>query len=187
MGTKSDIYFPLYKLTNLRTGESWQTRGLKPILRLAGLSEKTPSNSLKKSKKWKLDHLEDPLEWDESSYRQGLYKKTKHRYKDYEARKLLRDPLFEKRKKARLNKWKNFDGSQFTAEQHEAMLQLPCSACGSKTKICVDHDHNTMFVRGSLCVKCNLALGYVDDSVDKLYKLIEYLQNHNRMANNVKN
>ena len=187
MGKKSEIYYPLYRLTNTITNESWEARGVKPILKLAGLSPSTPSGQLKRSKKWKLEHLEDPLEWDESSYRQGLYKKTKHRYKTYEERKLLRDPLFERRKKSRLNKWKNVDGSQFTAEQHESMLQHPCLVCGSITKICVDHDHSTMVVRGTLCVKCNLALGYVNDSVDKLRKLIDYLENHNRMINNVKN
>lgn len=186
MGKKSEVYYPLYRLTNTKTNEYWEARGLKPVLNLAGLSSSTPSNQLKKSKKWKLEHLEDPLEWDESSYRQGLYKKTKHRYKTYEERKLLRDPLYEKRKRGRLNGWKNLNGSQFTAEQHDAMLQLPCSVCGSKDKIGVDHDHNTMFVRGPLCLKCNLSLGYVDDSVDRLEKLIYYLQNHKRMINNVK-
>jgi len=187
MGKKSDIYYPLYRLTNTKTNQYFEARGIKPLLILAGLSPLTPSSQLKKSRKWKLEHLEDPLEWDESSYRQGLYKKTKHRYKTYEERKFLRDPLYERRKKCRLNGWKNLDGSQFTAEQHNSMLQLPCSICNSTTRICVDHDHITMFVRGTLCSKCNLALGYVDDSVDILQKLIEYLQVHSRKLNNGKN
>lgn len=185
MGKKSDVYYPLYRLTNVKTNECWEARGIKPLLSLAGLSSRTPSNQIKKSKKWRLEHLEDPLEWDESSYRQGLYKKTKHRYKTYEERKLLRDPLYERRKRTRLNGWKNLDGTQFTAEQHDAMLQQSCNVCGTNIKLGVDHDHTTMFVRGTLCVKCNLALGYVDDSVDKLEKLIDYLKKHNRMVNNV--
>jgi hypothetical protein len=75
-----------------------------------------------------------------------------------------------------LRGWINKDGSQFTAEQHDSMLQKSCQACGSTHRVCVDHDHNTMIVRGTLCSKCNLALGHVDDSVDRLQALIQYLK-----------
>lgn len=40
----------------------------------------------------------------------------------------------------------------------------------------LDHDHETLFVRGLLCRNCNVALGLVKDSVDVLQNLIEYLQ-----------
>lgn len=67
---------------------------------------------------------------------------------------------------------------------YSAMLEAQgglCAANGcSETlfggKLCVDHDHATGKVRGLLCHGCNLALGKVHDSVEKLKGLISYLE-----------
>lgn len=40
----------------------------------------------------------------------------------------------------------------------------------------IDHDHKTGVIRGLLCVKCNMGLGYFDDSEHSLQSAIEYLQ-----------
>ena len=40
---------------------------------------------------------------------------------------------------------------------------------------CIDHNHITGKVRGILCKRCNLALGYVNDNPKTLSNLIEYL------------
>ena len=42
----------------------------------------------------------------------------------------------------------------------------------------VDHCHKTNKVRGLLCSSCNSALGMVNDSIDTLSNLIEYLNEH---------
>ena len=54
-----------------------------------------------------------------------------------------------------------------------------CPGCGSPLesgfKTHVDHCHVTGRVRGLLCKECNLALGNVNDSIDVLRNLIQYL------------
>lgn len=59
---------------------------------------------------------------------------------------------------------------------YDAMVQLGCAACGSTERIHIDHDHKTGKVRGALCSPCNLALGHVDDSPERLEALIRYLR-----------
>lgn len=178
MPQRGEQYFPKYRLTNMKTGEVWEARGLRVVLKLAGLSPKTPSVQIHKSKKWKLEEIAPPKEWDQQTYRRELYKRTKNRYPLYEQKKLAADPLYERRKLARLRGWKNADGSQFTAEQHEAMLMRPCAICGRDRDVVVDHDHSTNVVRDTLCRKCNLALGHADDNLEKLLKMVEYLRKH---------
>lgn len=51
-----------------------------------------------------------------------------------------------------------------------------CEICGSKRKICFDHDHKTGEFRGWLCWYCNCALGFVRDDVTILEKMIKYLK-----------
>ena len=44
--------------------------------------------------------------------------------------------------------------------------------------LAIDHDHATGKVRKLLCGACNSALGYVEDSIEKLQQLINYLIEH---------
>jgi hypothetical protein len=53
-----------------------------------------------------------------------------------------------------------------------------CMVCGtppSRRPLDVDHCHSSGKVRGLLCENCNKALGLVQDRVDILIKLKEYL------------
>ena len=55
-----------------------------------------------------------------------------------------------------------------------------CKGCGIhqselKKRLCVDHDHSTMLVRGLLCQQCNTILGLAKDQKQTLENLIEYL------------
>jgi hypothetical protein len=58
-----------------------------------------------------------------------------------------------------------------------------CAICGGTSKgrpLDVDHDHSTGAVRSLLCRKCNLALGFVGDSIEILEAMIEYLRTHQK-------
>lgn len=57
-----------------------------------------------------------------------------------------------------------------------------CAGCGIehkkaiRGKLFVDHCHTSGKVRGLLCQKCNTALGMINDNVDTLISLINYLK-----------
>lgn len=58
-----------------------------------------------------------------------------------------------------------------------------CACCGIEEnqqarKLSVDHCHETNEVRGLLCTRCNIGLGYFKDNCDLLYKAIAYLKRH---------
>lgn len=65
--------------------------------------------------------------------------------------------------------------------QYEAMLleqNNRCYICEKEDwrNLAVDHDHLTGEVRGLLCSTCNTGLGQFRDSVDLLFKAIEYVK-----------
>ena len=69
-----------------------------------------------------------------------------------------------------------------TLEQVDKILisqDHKCALCGKslkETKRCIDHDHKTGKVRGILCVRCNLTLGFIEDGdIHRLKKIFTYL------------
>ena len=56
-----------------------------------------------------------------------------------------------------------------------------CAICGNEgngkwKKLCVDHCHTNLKVRGLLCNKCNTGIGYFKDSPELLNKAIQYIE-----------
>lgn len=49
-----------------------------------------------------------------------------------------------------------------------------------KKYLSVDHCHATSKVRGLLCSRCNLALGMIDEDVERLKNMIKYIKKHNK-------
>lgn len=45
-----------------------------------------------------------------------------------------------------------------------------------KFRLCVDHNHETLHIRGLLCRRCNSLLGLAKESVEIFKKAIEYLE-----------
>lgn len=69
-----------------------------------------------------------------------------------------------------------------TPEQYEAMLKAQdgvCATCSKPCKtnrwLCVDHDHDTGMIRGLLCSKCNTAIGLLNDDVDIMCNVLDYM------------
>ena len=59
-----------------------------------------------------------------------------------------------------------------------------CDICGGANRLCIDHDHACCpgkescgkCIRGVLCHVCNSALGYINDDISNLTKMILYLK-----------
>jgi hypothetical protein len=65
-----------------------------------------------------------------------------------------------------------------TLEEYKELSQGQggiCKICKKQEKLYVDHNHITSKVRGLLCHKCNVGIGYFEDSVDFLENAIKYL------------
>ena len=71
-----------------------------------------------------------------------------------------------------------------TLEQYDALFisqGCGCAVCGGKgwtekSRMPVDHDHETGKIRGILCDSCNTMLGLAKDNQDILRMLIAYLE-----------
>lgn len=65
-----------------------------------------------------------------------------------------------------------------------------CAICGDEEKgmcrdgtqksLCVDHDHESGYVRGLLCSHCNTLLGMAREDKDTLQAAIDYLEDHGK-------
>lgn len=91
------------------------------------------------------------------------YMKTK-RYYDYQLRKFF-----------------HIDLEQF--QQLSRIQKGLCAVCkrkptGKRWRLCVDHNHKTGKIRGLLCIKCNAALGQLDENVSFMKNLITYIRRY---------
>lgn len=69
-----------------------------------------------------------------------------------------------------------------TLPQYKAMREGQNNKCGicqelftAECRPAVDHDHETDFVRGLLCVRCNTGLGFFRDDPVALRAAIDYI------------
>lgn len=74
-----------------------------------------------------------------------------------------------------------------TLADYELMLEAQggvCAICGSDTPgrnhkfFCVDHNHHTGNVRGLLCNDCNVGIGRLGDTSEKIRRVLSYLEGH---------
>lgn len=55
-------------------------------------------------------------------------------------------------------------------------LGTACNICKAETQIQVDHDHEAKIIRGALCRRCNMGLGYFKDDPERLREAARYLE-----------
>jgi hypothetical protein len=99
-----------------------------------------------------------------------------------------KDHRKENQERCRIWYWANRDRIRrerygLTAEDEQRLAQQNglCAACGGNRSDCdlnIDHAHSTGLVRGLLCNKCNMALGYMDDNAEWIRKLAEYRERY---------
>lgn len=96
-------------------------------------------------------------------------------------------------------RWQTIKGRyNLTKEQYEDILRRQNNRCAGCARVFetyhVDHDHSCCApvkrgrynascgkcVRGLLCKGCNQALGLIEDNIETMYSLIEYLKNNKR-------
>lgn len=65
---------------------------------------------------------------------------------------------------------------EHTLSSHKMELGKCCETCGATNNLCWDHDHKTGKFRGTLCSRCNLAIGLMGDNPERLLAAHQYLQ-----------
>jgi len=75
-----------------------------------------------------------------------------------------------------------------TENQYNAMLEKQnglCAICRGADKngrrLAVDHDHISGEVRGLLCIKCNVVVGFLNDSPIRIRQLMDYLESWSQL------
>ena len=76
---------------------------------------------------------------------------------------------------------------------HEDWLKIwetqngECAICGEffdkPSDAQVDHNHKTNEIRGLLCRKCNLGIGYFNDNLELMMRAIKYLNKREKRKN----
>lgn len=72
-----------------------------------------------------------------------------------------------------------------SSEQFQSMRDRQngrCAVCQRERKLAIDHCHTSKQVRELLCYPCNIALGQVNDNVELLQQLINYVQRHRKIT-----
>lgn len=95
----------------------------------------------------------------------------------------LQNPETYRKSRAECDRKRNYGLPAGVYDQMRQTQRFLCAACGIHERdtprgLFVDHDHRSNKIRKLLCIKCNGILGYCDDQIAVLQKLIRYLESH---------
>lgn len=113
-------------------------------------------------------------------------------YKDWEKRnpekrKKLHQNFYAKKKERMRWYWIESKYGMTKEKYHELLEEQNngCRICGateakhrSSNNLLVDHCHVTGKYRGLLCNRCNTSLGFVNDDIELLEKMVNYLKEY---------
>ena len=105
-----------------------------------------------------------------------------HRHSDPVARR-ERYRLYHRSRKLKRDHEQRLESFRLTQAQFDAMLERQggaCALCGGHNRrdreLAIDHDHQTGHVRGLLCDRCNLVLGWCYDDPAFLRRVAIYVE-----------
>lgn len=127
----------------------------------------------------------------------GLQNRCRNCYRDWYNNRYATNPEFREKRKAHFGRFyeENYPDRRqqhadarllakygLTREQFDALSETQkglCAICSGpsrgKKRLSVDHDHETLDIRGLLCDPCNTGLGMFRDNPDLLFAAIRYL------------
>jgi len=157
-------------------------------------------NKTPKRKKYMQEYAQRPEVSDKIKEYQKNYRQSE---KGKETKKLYnqRDDVKEKEKTRSRNRKSDWHKTNpeahrncmlkykygITLDDYNLMLEeqnMSCAICGStdpgrkNANFAVDHDHKTNEIRGLLCHRCNMGLGYFDDDPVQLKQAATYLESN---------
>lgn len=94
------------------------------------------------------------------------------------ARKWYRANRDLQRTRSRMNNLKKYGLSVIEYERLVAAQEGKCAICHRVRKLHVDHNHVTRQIRGLLCFPCNVTLGYMSESPERLEVAANYLRRY---------
>ena len=126
---------------------------------------------------------------DGKTYCKHGHERTKKTVNKYGACKVCHNEKFNTPGKVRRQ---NYGRYGLTEQEVQAMFESQrglCAACGNPETstikrtgeikmLHIDHDHKTGKIRGLLCQDCNMSLGHLQDSSERIQMLLDYAKAH---------
>ena len=178
-------------------GGFMDTEARKEQKRLAAKTyrERNPEKVKQKNKEQYEKNRQERISYARSYYETNKDKVSKQSKKRYEEVKELQSKKYKEFRKQNPDFIKERDKGYYlkkkygiTTQQLAEMWTSQNGKCGNmgclealvrgKAGFAVDHCHQTGKIRGLLCMKCNVSLGNVKDSITRLFGLIKYLKHH---------
>ena len=146
------------------------------------MPSKDPEKRKEASKRWTQKNKEHV-----NKKQNEWYHNNKHVWREYMKKKLTDDPEYHKWYKIKLQ-------YKLTKEEWHDLLEKQNGKCAICLRVfekyVVDHDHACCLfdtpggsrktcgdcIRGLLCHNCNKALGFINDDIEVLKRMISYLQ-----------
>ncbi len=133
-------------------------------------------------RRWREKNSEHVKEW-HRKYNEDPGRQRKHR--DRERHNYHLKPRDKRDRNLRLK----FGITLDEYREMEAAQDSKCAVCQLECKsgrdLAVDHDHATDAVRGLLCMNCNRAIGWMQDSPDRLLAAAAYLLRYQNVLKGV--